>query len=188
MAAASEVVRMCNLRAAEGFIAVNAETRKKFWLDRSRTAAISRHTNAFKVNEDVVIPLPRMGDYCDGIERINIELSTQNKLALCDALARASSRVTCRCIAGDTTLDAGSLLIGDRRQAALDYVAGGAPALGSGCWKTSTCRWPRPNRSFPPYGVKAGELTNRAEQPDACSTVCRITRSARRGSRSCMPA
>jgi FAD/FMN-containing dehydrogenase len=64
-----------------------AETRKKFWLDRSRTAAISRHTNAFKVNEDVVIPLPRMGDYCDGIERINIELSTQNKLALCDALA-----------------------------------------------------------------------------------------------------
>jgi FAD/FMN-containing dehydrogenase len=71
---------------AEGFIAVNAETRKKFWLDRSRTAAISRHTNAFKLNEDVVIPLPRMGDYCDGIERINIELSTQNKLALCDAL------------------------------------------------------------------------------------------------------
>lgn len=86
MAAASEVVRMCNLRSAEGFIAVDAETRKKFWLDRSRTAAISRHTNAFKVNEDVVIPLPRMGDYCDGIERINIELSTQNKLALCDAL------------------------------------------------------------------------------------------------------
>jgi FAD/FMN-containing dehydrogenase len=34
----------------------------------------------------VVIPLPRMGDYCDGIERINIELSIANKLALCDAL------------------------------------------------------------------------------------------------------
>ena len=83
MAAASEVVRMCNLRAAEGFIAVDGETRKKFWLDRSRTAAISRHTNAFKVNEDVVIPLPRMGDYCDGIERINIELSLRNKLKLC---------------------------------------------------------------------------------------------------------
>ena len=86
MTAASEVVRMCNVRGAEGFIAVSPEQRKRFWLDRSRTAAISRHTNAFKVNEDVVIPLPRMGDYCDGIERINIELSTQNKLALCDAL------------------------------------------------------------------------------------------------------
>ena len=86
MAAASAVVRLCNLRSAEGFIAVDADTRKKFWLDRSRTAAISRHTNAFKLNEDVVIPLPRMGDYCDGVERINIELSIRNKLALCERL------------------------------------------------------------------------------------------------------
>ncbi|TXH29234.1 MAG: DUF3683 domain-containing protein, partial [Elusimicrobia bacterium] len=61
MAAASELVRLGNLRGGEGFIAVDAETRKKFWLDRSRTAAISRHTNAFKLNEDVVVPLPRMG-------------------------------------------------------------------------------------------------------------------------------
>ncbi|MBK9394039.1 MAG: hypothetical protein IPN40_09170 [Uliginosibacterium sp.] len=30
-------------------------------LDRSRTAAIAKHTNAFKINEDVVI-LPRYGD------------------------------------------------------------------------------------------------------------------------------
>ena len=44
-----------------------------------------RHTNAFKINEDVVIPLPRMAEYTDGIERINIELM-RNKLALCDAL------------------------------------------------------------------------------------------------------
>jgi FAD/FMN-containing dehydrogenase/Fe-S oxidoreductase len=84
--AASEIVRMANLRHGEGFIAVSAEARKKFWLDRARTAAIARHTNAFKVNEDVVIPLPRMGDYCDGIERINIELSLGNKIKLLDAL------------------------------------------------------------------------------------------------------
>ena len=83
---ASEIVRRANLRHGEGFIAVSAEARKKFWLDRARTAAIAKHTNAFKVNEDVVIPLPRMGDYCDGIERINIELSLSNKLALLDAL------------------------------------------------------------------------------------------------------
>ncbi|HTR56938.1 MAG TPA: DUF3683 domain-containing protein [Casimicrobiaceae bacterium] len=86
--AASEVVRMCNARGAEGFIAVSPETRKRFWLDRSRTAAIARHTNAFKINEDVVIPLDRLGDYTDGVERINIELSIRNKLALCDALTR----------------------------------------------------------------------------------------------------
>ncbi|MBI5626665.1 MAG: FAD-binding oxidoreductase, partial [Nitrosomonadales bacterium] len=84
--AASEIVRLANLRSGEGFIAVSAEARKKFWLDRARTAAIAKHTNAFKVNEDVVIPLPRMGDYCDGIERINIELSLHNKLKLLNAL------------------------------------------------------------------------------------------------------
>ena len=55
-------------------------------MDRKRTAAISRHTNAFKINEDVVIPLPRLAEYSDGIERINIELSLANKLELCDAL------------------------------------------------------------------------------------------------------
>ena len=84
--AAAEVVRIANSRNGEGFTAVSAEARKKFWLDRKRTAAISRHTNAFKINEDVVIPLPRMAEYTDGIERINIELSLRNKLKLCDAL------------------------------------------------------------------------------------------------------
>ncbi len=85
--AASEVIRIANARGAEGFVAVSAEARKRFWLDRTRTAAIARHTNAFKINEDVVIPLERLGDYSDGIERINIELSLSNKLRLCDELA-----------------------------------------------------------------------------------------------------
>ena len=84
--AASEVVRIANSRAGEGFIAVSADARKKFWLDRKRTAAIAKHTNAFKINEDVVIPLPRMGEYTEGIERINIELSLRNKLELAAAL------------------------------------------------------------------------------------------------------
>src|SRR5471032_2610990 len=84
--AASEVVRIANTRVGEGFVAVSAEARKKFWLDRARTAAIAKHTNAFKINEDVVIPLNRMGEYTDGIERINIELSIKNKLQLTEAL------------------------------------------------------------------------------------------------------
>jgi FAD/FMN-containing dehydrogenase/Fe-S oxidoreductase len=84
--AASEVVRIANTRVGEGFVAVSPEARKKFWLDRARTAAIARHTNAFKINEDVVIPLPRMGEYTDGIERINVELSIKNKLQLADGL------------------------------------------------------------------------------------------------------
>jgi FAD/FMN-containing dehydrogenase/Fe-S oxidoreductase len=84
--ATSEVVRLANSRSGEGFVAVSADARKKFWLDRKRTAAIARHTNAFKINEDVVIPLPHMGEYTEGIERINIELSLRNKLQLADRL------------------------------------------------------------------------------------------------------
>jgi FAD/FMN-containing dehydrogenase len=87
-AATSDVVRIANARGGEGFIAVSAEARRKFWLDRARTAAIARHTNAFKINEDVVLPLARMGEYTDEIERINIELSTANKLALAAELQR----------------------------------------------------------------------------------------------------
>ena len=85
-AAASEVVRLANARSGEGFTAVSAEARRRFWLDRAKTAAIAKHTNAFKINEDVVIPLERLGEYTDAIERINIELSIQNKLELTDAL------------------------------------------------------------------------------------------------------
>ncbi len=121
VAAALETVRMASLRNGEGFIADTPEQRKTFWLDRSRTAAISKHTNAFKVNEDVVIPLPRMGEYCDGIERINIELSIKNKLKLADELTRFLSGPL-PLFQGESTLEA-ELLIGDRRQRAMDTLA-----------------------------------------------------------------
>ena len=81
-AAASRMVRIANKRNGEGFIAVSPEARKTFWLDRSRTAAISRHTNAFKINEDVVIPLDKLAEYSEGVERINIKQSIKNKLRL----------------------------------------------------------------------------------------------------------
>ncbi|MDR0781659.1 MAG: DUF3683 domain-containing protein [Pseudomonadales bacterium] len=82
---AAAVVRMANTRHGEGFVAVSPEARKQFWADRSRTAAIAAHTNAFKINEDVVIPLPRLADYSEAIERINIEHSLSNKLRIIDA-------------------------------------------------------------------------------------------------------
>src|SRR5215510_3383284 len=121
--ATSEVIRMANGKSGEGFIAVSPEARKKFWLDRSRTAAISRHTNAFKINEDVVIPLPRMAEYTDGIERINIELSLRNKIQLADELEAFFAR-------GDLPLgrqdDAGEIpsaeLLEDRVQQAIGVI------------------------------------------------------------------
>ncbi len=84
--AASKVVQLANARDAEGFIATSPEARKFFWLDRARTAAIASHTNAFKINEDVVIPLDRLGEYTLGIERINIIQSIKNKLKMVAAV------------------------------------------------------------------------------------------------------
>jgi len=77
---AAEIVRLANLRDAEGFIATSASARARFWQDRARTAAIAAHTNAFKINEDVVIPLENLARYSDEIERINIEQSLKNKI------------------------------------------------------------------------------------------------------------
>jgi len=85
-AATEQIIRLANARDAEGFIATSPEARRRFWIDRARTAAISAHTNAFKINEDVVIPLERLADYNLGIERINIEESIRNKLAIKSAV------------------------------------------------------------------------------------------------------
>ncbi|MHB8667767.1 MAG: DUF3683 domain-containing protein, partial [Burkholderiales bacterium] len=120
-AAASQVVRIANARGGEGFIAVSAEARRTFWLDRARTAAIAKHTNAFKINEDVVIPLGRLGDYSDGVERINIELSIANKLALLDALEAYFQGELPLTQHGETLPS--PQLLGDRREAARELIA-----------------------------------------------------------------
>jgi FAD/FMN-containing dehydrogenase/Fe-S oxidoreductase len=122
-AATSEVVRMANRRVGEGFVAVSAEARKKFWLDRARTAAIAKHTNAFKINEDVVIPLERMGEYTDGIEQINIELSLKNKLQLLDALDSYLKQPLLPIRANEEIEDISHAeMVGDRVQQALALI------------------------------------------------------------------
>ncbi len=81
------VVALARQRNGEGFIAVSPEARRQYWRDRARTAAIAAHTNAFKINEDVVIPLHNLARYSEGIERINIEQSIRNKLKIVQAVA-----------------------------------------------------------------------------------------------------
>ena len=118
-AVADEVVALAQARDGEGFIAVSADARRRFWLDRARTAAISRHTNAFKINEDVVIPLDRLADYSRGIERINIEQSIRNKdtilSAVLDYLAGPLPEAR---LAGDYDTSAEAAAILDTKRAA----------------------------------------------------------------------
>lgn len=160
--AVSEVVRICNARGAEGFIAVSPEARKTFWLDRARTAAIAKHTNAFKINEDVVIPLPRMGDYCDGIERINIELSLANKLRLCTALSEFLQGDLPLRTYEDSTDKAE--LIGSRRELALAEVEN-VRQRWQWVYDNLDLDLAQAEKLFPDYNISVSEFTNRTDQP-----------------------
>ncbi len=119
------VVRMANGRGAEGFIASSPEARRRFWSDRARTAAIAAHTNALKINEDVVIPLERLNEYNEGIERINVEYSTQNKLRMIAAVkAYLQSEFAVPDKSNDyEESDESTAIFAAKRQAALDYLA-----------------------------------------------------------------
>ena len=122
--AVSEVVRLANQREGEGFIATSPEARRRFWVDRSRTAAIAAHTNAFKINEDVVIPLNNLAEYTLGIERINIIQSFKNKLAMIEGVqeyiqeswdSAVFSELTEPCSENDSILS-------DKKNGALDLL------------------------------------------------------------------
>ncbi len=82
------IEKMASKKQAACFIAKTPQARRNFWHDRSRTAAIAAHTNAFKINEDVVIPLHRLYEYNEGIESINIEYSIKNKLDILNEALR----------------------------------------------------------------------------------------------------
>lgn len=120
--AASHVARIANLRGGEAFVATTAAQQKEFWLDRSRTAAIAKHTNAFKINEDVVIPLHNLGRYTDEIERINIELSIKNKLKLIDALKAFFEAGNLPIARDDESLLSNADVLGSRAQRAIESL------------------------------------------------------------------
>jgi FAD/FMN-containing dehydrogenase len=77
--ACSDICRIASKGDGEGFVAVDKPDRQRFWSDRGRMAAIARHTRAFKLNEDVVIPLERLSEYNDYIEHLNIENSIASR-------------------------------------------------------------------------------------------------------------
>jgi FAD/FMN-containing dehydrogenase/Fe-S oxidoreductase len=56
---------------------------EQFWADRKKLGAIARRTNAFKLNEDVVLPLDRLAEYCAYLEEVNVaeERYTHGKIA-----------------------------------------------------------------------------------------------------------
>ncbi len=103
-----------------------------------------------------------MGDYCDGIERINIELSMRNKLRMCAAVSQF--------LQGELPLSKyeddidKAEIISDRRELALKEVE---QVRARWQWLYDNLDLPlaQAESAFEHYGIKASELTNRTEQP-----------------------
>jgi FAD/FMN-containing dehydrogenase/Fe-S oxidoreductase len=53
------------------FVARSNEEATRFWQDRKKLGAIARRTNAFKMNEDIVLPLESLAEFADFVDQVN---------------------------------------------------------------------------------------------------------------------
>lgn len=49
------------------------EEAERFWRDRKRLGAIAKRTNAFKLNEDIVLPIASLADFASYVDEYNLE-------------------------------------------------------------------------------------------------------------------
>jgi FAD/FMN-containing dehydrogenase/Fe-S oxidoreductase len=66
----------------EIFVASDADEASRFWRDRKRLGAIAARTNAFKLNEDIVLPLPALAEFARFVDNTNIEEDLYNKQSM----------------------------------------------------------------------------------------------------------
>ncbi|MDR3739260.1 MAG: DUF3683 domain-containing protein [Terracidiphilus sp.] len=66
------------------FVARNAAEATRFWQDRKKLGAIARRTNAFKMNEDIVLPLAALAEFAHYIDGLNIEEERYSQLSFAD--------------------------------------------------------------------------------------------------------
>jgi FAD/FMN-containing dehydrogenase/heterodisulfide reductase subunit C len=70
----------------ELFTAQDADEAARFWRDRKRLGAISARTNAFKLNEDIVLPLHGLAEFARFVDEYNIEEDIYNKKLFIQAI------------------------------------------------------------------------------------------------------
>lgn len=70
---------MLPYKNTELFTAQDADEAERFWRDRKRLGAISARTNAFKLNEDIVLPLHTLAEFARFVDEYNIEEDIYNK-------------------------------------------------------------------------------------------------------------
>lgn len=80
--ACEDILRMTRAYNTEGVVASDEAGREIFWKERKNLGAIARHTNAFKLNEDIVIPMERLPLFADLIEKLNLQKELSNNIAI----------------------------------------------------------------------------------------------------------
>ncbi|MCX6138618.1 MAG: DUF3683 domain-containing protein [Ignavibacteriales bacterium] len=85
-AACAKVLKRIKIYNAEATAASGNAERVIFWKDRKNLGAIAKHTNAFKLNEDVVIPLEKLPEFADFTEKLNLTKQLENDIALIDGM------------------------------------------------------------------------------------------------------
>ncbi|VFQ45557.1 DUF3683 domain-containing protein [Desulfoluna butyratoxydans] len=69
----------------EIFVARDEDEAERFWKDRKKLGAIARRTNAFKLNEDIVLPLDVLGAFTRFVDTYNLEENRYNQLDFLNA-------------------------------------------------------------------------------------------------------
>ncbi|MBT6611939.1 MAG: DUF3683 domain-containing protein, partial [Deltaproteobacteria bacterium] len=64
------------------FIARDEEDADRYWQDRKRLGAIASRTNAFKLNEDIVLPLDTLSEFTRFVEDFNVAEERYNQSVL----------------------------------------------------------------------------------------------------------
>ncbi|MGD9971621.1 MAG: DUF3683 domain-containing protein [Desulfatirhabdiaceae bacterium] len=70
-------------------IAKTREEGVRFWKDRKKLGAIARRTHAFKLNEDIVLPLDMLADFSAFVDNYNIEEDRYNQKTVVWQIAAA---------------------------------------------------------------------------------------------------
>ncbi|HET7753745.1 MAG TPA: DUF3683 domain-containing protein, partial [Anaeromyxobacteraceae bacterium] len=73
----------------ELFAARDAAEAKRFWADRKKLGAIAARTNAFKLNEDIVLPHDALAEFARFCDLVNVDEERHNQLAILDAIGAA---------------------------------------------------------------------------------------------------
>ena len=74
------VTLLAPYRNTELFIAQDEDEAVRFWRDRKRLGAIAARTNAFKLNEDIVLPLPALAEFARYVDGYNIDEDIHNTM------------------------------------------------------------------------------------------------------------